>query len=83
MRLTKLSGCAGLRGCCLVAVVLAVAALAEGEDWPAWLGDQNRSGSSKEKLSGELKPAWVWRARHAPSPALAPVLPKNSVRVAL
>jgi len=72
MRLTQLSGCAGLRGCCLIAVVLAVAATAEGDDWPAWLGNQNRSGSSEEKLSGELKPAWMWRARHAPNPALAP-----------
>jgi len=51
--------------------VLAVPAAAEGEDWPAWLGDQNRSGSSEEKLPGELKPAWMWQARHAPSPGLA------------
>ena len=78
MRLMKLSGCAGLRGCCLVAVVLAVAAAAEGEEWPAWLGNQNRSGSSEEKLPSELKPAWMWQARHAPNPALAP--PRGSAK---
>ena len=77
MRLTKLSGRVGLCGCCLIAALLAATA-AEGEEWPTWRGNQNRSGSSEEKLPGELKPAWMWQARHAPNPALRP--PRGSAK---
>jgi len=57
----------------LLATSLAMAAdrsMNRTSDWPTRLGDQNRSGSSEEKLPDELKPAWIWQSRHAPSPAL-------------
>ena len=39
-------------------------------DWPTWLGDVSRSGSSEEGLARELRVAWAHRCRHAPSPAI-------------
>ena len=45
---------------------------ADAADWPTWLGTPSRGGCTEEELPDDLTLAWAWRARHAPSPALAP-----------
>ncbi|MFQ5810073.1 MAG: PQQ-binding-like beta-propeller repeat protein, partial [Armatimonadota bacterium] len=57
------------------AVVSVMAALAccctsVAADWPTWLGDASRSGSSEEQLPNALDVAWAHKCRHAPSPAI-------------
>lgn len=51
---------------------LLVAPLVCAADWPTYMRDNRRSGASPEELTFPLRTAWVYRARHAPSPAWPP-----------
>src|SRR5262245_17261008 len=55
-----------------VLVMMLLAAPACAADWPTYMRDNRRSGASPEELAFPLRTAWVYRARHAPSPAWPP-----------
>ncbi|MBI5397577.1 MAG: PQQ-binding-like beta-propeller repeat protein [Verrucomicrobia bacterium] len=48
---------------------LAAAAVAVADDWPTYRHDNARSGVTAEKLDLPLAETWVYKSRHAPTPA--------------
>ncbi|MCX7886441.1 MAG: PQQ-binding-like beta-propeller repeat protein [Verrucomicrobiae bacterium] len=59
-------------GLVLVLVWLLCGLLARAEDWPTYRHDNGRTAVTREKLPLPLSEAWVFQARHAPSPAWEP-----------
>ncbi|MBI5683502.1 MAG: PQQ-binding-like beta-propeller repeat protein [Verrucomicrobia bacterium] len=50
----------------------ALCSLAGAEDWPTYRRDIARSGVTPEKIAMPLAESWVYRPRHAPTPAWEP-----------
>ena len=53
----------------LVAVVLLSRGHCEAGNWPAYRGDNQRSGAGTESFSFPLNEGWVYQCRYAPRPA--------------